>query len=147
MDAGKKNLLPGAELTVTDANGEIKDSWTTEDTAHVIDGLPVGIYTLTEKTAPRGYALSESMTFAVTDSREVQKVIMESRLTEVTVVKKSSVDGSVLIGAKLKVQDEEGNLIDRWTSDKKPYVLTGLAVGIYTITEEKAPAGFVTAAT
>lgn len=146
MDAGKKNLLPGAELTVTDANGEIKDSWTTEDTAHVIDGLPVGIYTLTEKTAPRGYALSESMTFAVTDSREVQKVIMESRLTEVTVVKKSSVDGSVLIGAKLKVQDEEGNLIDRWTSDKKPYVLTGLAVGIYTITEEKAPAGFVTAA-
>ena len=67
------NLLPGATLTIRDANDEIIDTWTTDYKTHRV---PISdefiklsgetkeyIYTLTEDAAPAGFEIAESVQF------------------------------------------------------------------------------------
>ena len=67
------NLLPGATLTIRDANDEVVDTWTTDYKTHRIpisdDFLKLSndskeyIYTLTEDAAPAGFEIAESVQF------------------------------------------------------------------------------------
>ena len=62
--------LPGATLTIKDANGNIVESWVSTDTPHRVTGLHLGdAYTLTETRPADGYALANDITF-----RLLQKV-------------------------------------------------------------------------
>ena len=67
------NLLPGATLTIRDANDEVVDTWTTDYKTHRV---PISdefiklsgetkeyIYTLTEDAAPAGFEIAESVQF------------------------------------------------------------------------------------
>ena len=69
------NLLPGATLTIRDADGEVIDTWITDYKTHRV---PVSdafiklsgetkeyIYTLTEDAAPAGFEIAESVQFKV----------------------------------------------------------------------------------
>ena len=52
--AGK--VLPGAELELLDAEGNIKDTWTSSGKEHVVKGLILDeTYTIREKNAPAGF--------------------------------------------------------------------------------------------
>ena len=63
---GKKEL-PGAKLSVIDADGKLVESWTSEaGKTHMIERLPVGKYTLREESAPYGYKVASDVTFEVT---------------------------------------------------------------------------------
>lgn len=73
--AGKE--LPGAKLTILDAEGEVVESWTSESKPHYVEMLPVGEYTLHEETAPEGYLVAEDIQFEVQDTDEIQKVTMK----------------------------------------------------------------------
>ena len=55
-DLTTKEELPGAELTLADVEGNEIDRWISTDTPHRMEKLPAGKYTLTEVTAPDGYA-------------------------------------------------------------------------------------------
>ena len=68
--------LPGAALTISDKDGNVVDQWISGTTPHRIIGLRADWYTLTEVTAPKGYDVAESILFELTDSLEIQKVIM-----------------------------------------------------------------------
>ena len=67
------NLLPGATLTIRDANDEIIDTWTTDYKTHRVpisddflklsDDSKEYIYTLTEDAAPAGFEIAESVQF------------------------------------------------------------------------------------
>lgn len=67
------NLLPGATLTIRDANDEVVDTWTTDYKTHRVpilddflklsDGNKEYIYTLTEDAAPAGFEIAESVQF------------------------------------------------------------------------------------
>ena len=67
------NLLPGATLTIRDANDEVVDTWTTDYKTHSVpisdDFLKLSgeakecIYTLTEDAAPAGFEIAESVQF------------------------------------------------------------------------------------
>ena len=67
------NLLPGATLTIRDADGEVIDTWITDYKTHCVpisdDSLKLSddnkeyIYTLTEDAAPAGFEIAESMQF------------------------------------------------------------------------------------
>lgn len=57
--------LPGAKLTITDAQGNVVQSWTSTDKPQEIEGLSDGDYTLTETTAPQGYTVAESIKFTI----------------------------------------------------------------------------------
>ena len=62
--------LPGATLTIKDADGNIVESWVSTDTPHRVTGLHLGdAYTLTETRPADGYALADDITF-----RLLQKV-------------------------------------------------------------------------
>ena len=62
--------LPGATLTIKDADGNIVESWVSTDTPHRVTGLHLGdAYTLTETHPADGYALADEIAF-----RLLQKV-------------------------------------------------------------------------
>ena len=74
------NLLPGATLTIRDANDEVVDTWTTDYKTHRIpisdefiklsDGNKEYIYALTEDAAPVGFEIAESVQFKVQQADE-----------------------------------------------------------------------------
>ena len=74
------NLLPGATLTIRDANDEVVDTWITDYKTHRV---PISdqfiklsgetkeyIYTLTEDAAPAGFEIAESVQFKVQQADE-----------------------------------------------------------------------------
>ena len=74
------NLLPGATLTIRDANDEVVDTWTTDYKTHSVpisdefiklsDGNKEYIYILTEDAAPAGFEIAESVQFKVQQADE-----------------------------------------------------------------------------
>ena len=142
IDVTGDNELPGAKLTITDKAGNIVDEWTSSENKHTIEGLVVGKeYTMTEEIAPDGYVKATSISFKVENTKEVQKVQMIDKLVEV--VKTDFVTGEEIEGAELQVVDEEGNIIDEWTSTKEAHKVPGLEEGkTYKLIEKTAPYGY-----
>ena len=138
--------LPGAELTLRNAEGNVIEQWISEETPHRIKGLAAGTYTLTEDRAPLGYAVAEAITFTLTDSLEVQQVVMNDEQIQVAISKKDITGQEELPGAALEVRAADGTLIDAWISDKEPHLLK-LAAGSYTLTEVAAPEKYAKAET
>ena len=136
--------LPGATLTLSDADGQVVETWVSSDAPHVIKGLPAGIYTLKEEIAPDGYALAEDITFELTDSITVQQVTMYDEQLQIHFSKKEVTGEKELPGASLKVTDLEGNVIDEWISGEEDHVIN-LKVGKYVMTEVAAPEKYATA--
>ena len=70
---GQGRELKGAELTVTDENGnKIFDSWTSGNSQHEIQKLKDGTYILTETSAPEGYEVAEAISFMIKDGKLVE---------------------------------------------------------------------------
>ena len=136
--------LPGAKLKVTDKNGNVIDEWTSTENKHTIEGLVVGNeYTMTEEIAPDGYVKATSITFKVENTKEVQHVQMKDKIVDMS---KVDIGGEEVEGAKIKVFDEEGKIVDEWTTGKEEHKINGIEEGKkYTLHEEVAPDGFVKA--
>ena len=136
--------LPGAKLKVTDKDGNVIDEWSSTENKHTIEGLVVGNeYTMTEETAPDGYVKATSITFKVENTKEVQHVQMKDKIVDMS---KVDIGGEEVEGAEIKVYDEDGNIVDEWTSSKEEHKINGLEEGKkYTLHEEVAPDGFVKA--
>ena len=137
--------LPGAELIVTDKDGNEVDRWISTDRPHFVPGLEDGEYTLTEITAPEGYQVAESITFTVKDGETVGgTVVMYDAPVEkeVYISKQDITNKKELPGAQLVVTDKDGNAVDSWTSTRRPHVIKDMADGKYTLTEITAPDGF-----
>ena len=73
--------LTGAKLEVTDLNGNVIDSWTSDGTPHMIEGkLNAGqTYKVTEITAPDGYEVAESIEFKVNLDDSITVVVMKDK--------------------------------------------------------------------
>ena len=77
IDSSTGKNLAGATLVVRDYSGSVIDTWVSTSSAHTIEGLRPGIYTLSEKVAPNGYALNtESVTFTVKKIDSITNVVM-----------------------------------------------------------------------
>ena len=147
VEISKKDLttmeeLPGAELTITDKDGEEIDRWVSSDKPHYIEKLPAGEYTLTEVKAPDGYAFAESVPFTVLPTGEVQQFEMWDDVIKVELSKKDLTTMEELPGAELTITDKDGKEIDSWVSTDKPHYIEKLPAGDYTLTEVKAPDGY-----
>ena len=146
IDVTGEEELPGANLKVTDSNGNVMDEWVSTDTPHAVKNLRVDeTYTLTEVTAPKGYAIATSIEFKVLNDFKVQTVTMKDK--QVFVSKKSVTGEDELPGAKLTVTDAGTNkVVDKWTSGKDEHAVENLVVGKeYVLTEVTAPKGYAIA--
>lgn len=137
--------IKGAVMTVTDNDGKVIDTWTSDGNPHSIKGLHEGWeYTLTETTAPKGYVKAGSIEFTVSKDKVNQKVNMLDKQVSVT---KTDITGTQEVpAATLTVKDEDGNTVDTWVSGDKEHYVSGLEEGkTYTLIEETAPEGYVRA--
>ena len=138
---GDKELV-GAELKVFDENKKIVDSWKSKETTHKIEGLEVGkTYTLEEKIAPNGFVKATSIQFKVESKTEIQKVTMIDKIVSVS---KQNIAGDEIEGAKLRIENENSEIVDSWTSTKESHIVNGLEEGKkYILYEDYAPDGYV----
>ena len=141
-DLTTKEELPGAELTLTDEKGNEIDRWVSTDAPHYIERLPAGKYTLTEVTAPDGYAIAERVEFEVLPTGEVQTFEMFDDTIKVKISKVDITTNEELPGAELVIKDKDGTEIDRWISTNEPHYVEKMSAGDYTLTEITAPNGY-----
>ena len=79
--------IEGAKLTLKDKEtGEVVESWTSGKEPHRIEGLTVSkTYVLHEDLAPAGYNVASDVEFTISDTGEVQKVVMKDEAKPVVV--------------------------------------------------------------
>ncbi len=110
------------ELKTTDADGKIS----------FIADLPIdGTYYVKELYAPDGF---------VTTGEE-QEFVFEYQGDKEAEVSYEF----VFEDEKLTITDENGNIVETWTSGKEPHYIEKLPIGEYTLKEEQAPNGYVVA--
>ena len=134
--------IEGAKLQVIDEDGNVIDEWTSTKEPHQVKGLEENkTYKLHEEVAIGNYVKASDVEFTVSEDKETQRVIMIDKLVEIT--KTDLTTGEELEGAELEVIDEEGNVVDKWTSTKEPHQVKGLEEGkTYILKETTAPYGF-----
>lgn len=117
-----------------------------------ISGLPLGKYELKEVQELEGYVknnkvydidLSYDHTDKIIYSKELD-VLNKKTATEISKV--DATNEKELEGAKLSLRDEDGNLVEEWTSTKDIHIIRGLVSGKkYILHEDLAPLGYATA--
>ena len=76
-DMANSEEIEGASLTLTDKNGIVIKEWTSSKDPYYIERLSVGVYTLKEVVAPKGYVLNTStVTFEVKETGDIQTATM-----------------------------------------------------------------------
>ena len=140
-DIGDKEV-EGAKIQVLDKNNKVVDEWTSNKEEHKIKNLVENeTYTLHEEVAPNGYVKATDVTFKVTEDKKTQKVSMIDKIVEIS--KTDITTGKELEGAKLTVTDENGKVVDEWTSSEESHKVTGLEESKkYTLTETTCPYGY-----
>lgn len=129
----------------------VKDGTTTyanidldgNETSHMIEGLIAGEeYVLRETKTPNGYATSKEQTFKAEENNDTSLTMIDEDII-VQISKQDITSKKEIEGAKLKVVDKDGNIIDEWTSKKEAHMIKNLNVGeSYTLIEETAPQGY-----
>lgn len=132
--------VEGAQLTITDEEGNVVDQWTSTDKVHSIEGLVVGkTYTLSETVTAKDYVKATDIKFTVKNSSELETVTMRDKQVKVS---KLTVGGEEVTGALMQIKDEDGNVVDEWTSEGKYHFANNLEEGkTYTLHEDLSPTG------
>lgn len=140
-DVTGEKKVEGAEITVTDkVTGKVVDKWTSTKESHFINGLEEGrTYILSETVSPEEYVKSTDIEFTVSKEKVNEKVNMKDKQVKIS---KLTVGGQEVTGALMQILDEDGNIVDEWTSEGKVHYATGLVEGKkYTLHEDLAPTG------
>lgn len=126
------------DIFAVDGNGDMS-----------LANLPLGSYEIKEIACPEGYVLDETKhSFTITQKNYTTQVYFEQfeLLNKPTVIEIEKVDQhtqQLLAGAKLKLFDQDGNLIDEWITDHSCHRIAGLRVGqTYILHEEQAPENY-----
>ena len=115
--------------------------------------LPIGYTYYVKETSPApGFATTDQVqefTFEYDGSDKETlsyEFTFEDEPTVVEITKTSLTDRKELEGVKLEVTDEDGKVVDSWTSGKEAHIIKELVAGKkYTLTETKPADGYVTA--
>lgn len=143
--------VEGAELVVTDEEGNEIDKWTSTKEPHHVTGLEEGkTYVLTETTCPYGYETAESITFTVTTEKKTQLIEMKDMpiLKSVQVEKIDKDTGEHITSNKFTFgifEDEECTKLIKETGANEfegTALFEDLRYGTFYIRELKAPLGY-----
>ena len=137
--------IEGAEMSVTNENGEVVDSWISTKEPHKINGLEEGkTYTLHENYAPDGFVIATDVEFTVTTDKETQEIKMTDKIVE---VEKVDINGNAIEGVTLILTNTKTkNIVDKWITTKEPHKVSGLIEGeTYVLHEEETIGDYVKA--
>lgn len=154
--------LAGATMQLISADGSIFDEWVSDGAEHIVTKLPAGSYVLHEMASPDGFVISTDISFSIdennvvtvedinalaTDENGISTIIMVDDTTKVHITKTDITGDKELEGARLQVIDENGNVVDEWTSTTEAHIIEGVLIAgkEYTLHEEISPDGYVVA--
>ncbi len=150
----KEDILSANGKVLLEADSLIEQKITDKDgMITFIADLPVGgKYYVKEIHAPNGYVTSDEVQefvfeYAGADQEEVTvNMTFENAPTTVSITKTDLTGSEEIPGCKLKLTDEDGNVIEEWTSTEEAHIIEKLVVGKKYILSETQPAdGYVTA--
>lgn len=159
----ENNPLSGVQLQVLDDSGNVVvPTWTTDGTPYDITGKLIvnQTYYLHEVKTIKGYDLAPDVKFTVKDTPDVQTVTMVNKATLGSLtIHKTDGYGRALTGAEWKITDENGKRLRFVANPDGSYsydsagsvrviksntssvTVDKLPVGLYYVTETKAPNG------
>lgn len=141
VDAEGK-ALEGATFDIIEKEKDkVVDSFTSTKDGYNPNNLVEGkTYILRETKAPKGYSLMKDIEFTVDNKKENQVITAVNKIVE---IKKTTIDGENLPGAKMQILDSKGEIIEEFTTTDKNYVAKNLKEGeTYTLREIEAPEGY-----
>ncbi|MDL2232164.1 hypothetical protein LJC63_01105 [Ruminococcaceae bacterium OttesenSCG-928-L11] len=146
VDAKTGGPLSGAKFLVTKVSGEVVGEFETGRNGYItVTGLLPGFFTVKEIKSPLGYILSD--TPKTVELKIDQPAIVEFEnqpLNGLHILKVDSMSGTPLEGAKFSVHHKGGALVGNYTTNSHGEIaIDGLEPGWYTITETKAPDGYL----
>lgn len=107
--------------------------------------VPFGQYIVREIESPRGYILSDKE-YAVSIAEDGKLIEITAENKPVTVeISKRDIYGNELVGAEMVLENADGEIVDRWTSDGTNHVVSKLGAGEYVLKEIAAPDGYIIA--
>lgn len=107
--------------------------------------IPYGEYIVKEIATPTGYILSdEQYPVVIAEDGDVVEITAENKVITVS-ISKVDLYGNELTGASMQLIDENGDIVDEWTSDGENHIITNIPAGGYTLKEIAAPDGYVIA--
>ena len=110
------------------------------------DDVPFGKYIVREIESPRGYILSgKEYAVSIAEDGEVIEITAENKPVTVEISKRD-VYGNELAGAEMVLENADGEIVDKWTSDGTNHIVSKLGAGEYVLKEIAAPDGYVIAA-
>lgn len=120
--------IPGAKLTILDENDQVVESWTSSDKPHYVEKLPIGKYTLREEQAPKGFILTNDVTFEVADTGEIQTVSMKDDTAKgKVIINKTDADTEKpLKGVEYELRDSKGKVLEKLVTDAAGHAESGL---------------------
>lgn len=138
----------------TDKNGNLLnssklDTLTTGSNGKAISkAFDNGAYYMQEITPPTGYVRDKTV-YPVTIQADSENFVVKVTRTDkpITVeISKTDITGQKEVpGAKLKITNSENTVVDSWISGTTSHIIKRLPADEYTLTEEIAPDGYVTA--
>lgn len=133
--------------------GTLIEQKTTDEKGQILfkADLPIdGKYAVKEIYAPAGYVTTNEekvfiFEYGKSEETEVSyEFTFENEPTKV-LISKQDIAGKELPGAKLTILDQNGKVVESWTSTKEAHYIEMLPVGKYTLREERAPEGYLIA--
>lgn len=130
------------EKYVTDANGTISITYLEPGTYSVQETATLPGYVLDDTV--REFTIDENGMFVAEAGTATETGTLEfvNDYTKLHISKQDATTGKELPGARMELRDTEGNLVAKWTSGDKPYVIERIKPGDYILHEEAAPAGY-----
>ncbi|PEJ70246.1 hypothetical protein CN888_22815, partial [Bacillus wiedmannii] len=149
VDKETKDALADAVFEIQDEAGQVVAKITTDKKGQAkVTNLSVGTYKLVEVKAPKGYKqLVDPITFQIEKGMTkslaltVENEMLDKGNVEVTKVDKDS--QKALAGVVFEVQDEQGKVVTKVTTDKEGKAkVSDLSVGKYKLVETESLPGY-----
>ncbi len=164
-ETGKTEELSGASMQlIKDGVTTPVATWTSGSSAHVINGLGEGTYTLKEVNPPTDYEIAAPITFTIVDDNGTlvavdannqpypnNTIVMfdnKAPMKEVSFSKVDAYNSGEIAGAELTLYKYVGGVqstVTNWTSSETEVYKFTIGAGDYGIEEIVAPSGYETA--
>ena len=146
VDAETGLLVAGAILRVEQMNGNVVvPAFTTTTTPTTItQTLPAGIYRVVEVSPPPGYTINNTpQQIVIEEGSSNIMVNFPNTRNSISLAKVDSTTSNPVSGATLRLVDQQGRVVETWTSTLTAHVIRGLPAGTYYFEEVDAPNGYI----